>query len=717
MNRFNCSNAGAGLRLATVPALLLLLAACGRSGAPDDGPRPPDAEARPYTVSAPAGDRVDPYYWIRDDAREDPDMLALLHAENDYTEAMLKPLGPEIRSLTREMRDRVPDEDTSAPYLENGYWYFARYVSGGEYPVYVRRADADEAVEEILLDGNQRAEGQDFFQIGGLDVSPDGGRLAWLQDVIGRRQFRLFVRDLDSGAVQDTGISGVSSISWAADGESIFYVENDPETLRSFRVKRHWPGLERDDELIYEESDTAFYTRVGRTRSDRFNYVFLDSTEATEMHIIDSAREDAELEVFHPRRGGHQYSADHDGRQWVIRTNWNAPNFRIMRAEEGAHADRAAWRDLIAHRDDIFIHEFDPLADHLAIAERADGLRRLRVLDYASGESRVIEFDEAAYVAQLGRNPEPETRILRFVYTSLTTPRSTYELNLDTGERRLIDRLEVPGRFSPEDYLTWREWAEARDGTRIPVSLVRHRDTALDGTAPLYQYGYGSYGSSMEPAFSSARLSLIDRGFVFAIAHVRGGQEMGRTWYEQGRLKNKINTFTDFIDVTDHLVSNELVDGDRVFAMGGSAGGLLMGAVVNMAPENYAGVVAHVPFVDVVTTMLDESIPLTTNEFDEWGNPENPEDYAYMLSYSPYDNVAARDYPAMLVTTGLWDSQVQYWEPVKWVARLRDLKTDTNPLLLHVNMDAGHGGRSGRFRRLEQRAMEYAFLLDLADGE
>jgi len=690
-----------------------MLAGCG-----DDlesaTPSPPDAVQREHIVSAPAGERADRYHWVRDDAREDPAVLELLEAENDYTRAVLADTRPLIDELAAEMRARIPESDVSAPYRDGGYWYYTRYEKGGEYPIYARRKGSMDAPEEILLDGNRMGKDENYFRIGGRDLSPDGRKLLWLQDVVGRRQFRLKLKDLESGEVTDTGISGVASASWAADGKSVFYVENHPETLRSYRVGRHYPENDQDDEILYEETDTAFYTSVGRTRSDHFNYIFLNATTTNEMRIIDSADPNARFEVFLGREAGHEYAADHVGDHWVIRTNWNAPNFRIMRVENGKHGDRSAWTDVLEHDDEIFIHEFDAFTGHLAVAERADGLRRLRVIDHATGESRVIDFDEATYVAQLGFNPEPDTHKLQFAYTSMTTPRATCELDMRSGQRRLVKQLEVEGDFDSADYRTRRVWARARDGTRIPVSLAWHKGTPLDGSAPLYQYGYGAYGSSTEPAFSSERISLLDRGFVYAIAHVRGGQEMGREWYEQGRLFDKINTFTDFIDVRDHLVAEQLVDKDRVFAMGASAGGLLVGAVANMAPEKFSGIVAHVPFVDVVTTMLDESIPLTTNEFEEWGNPKAPEYYRYMLSYSPYDNVQAREYPAMLVTTGLWDSQVQYWEPVKWVARLRDLKTDENPLLLHVNMDAGHGGKSGRFRRLEQRAMEYAFVLDQA---
>jgi len=695
-------------------ASICILAACNEQPSSSDMPTPPDAQQRPYLVSAPAGERNDPYYWLRDDSRQDPEILSLLEAENDYTRVMLGDHRPLIDELAGEMRARIPQDEVEAPYFDDGYWYYTRYEKGGEYPIHARRKGTMDAPEQVLLDGNRMGQGQDYFRIGGWDVSPDGTRLVWLQDLVGRRQFRMMTRDLENDEIVDTGVSGVSSASWSADSDSIFYVENHPDTLRSYRVRQYIPGADGEDEILHDERDAAFYTAVGRTRSDRFNYIFVRSTTSSEMRIIDSGDPEATVEVFFPRKPDHEYTADHAAGRWVIRTNWQAPNFRIMQVDEGRHADRSAWTDVVAHRDDVFIHEFDAFEKYLAIAERVEGLRRLRIVDYAGESSRVIEFDEAAYVAQLGRNPEPGAQVLQFAYTSMTTPRKIYELDMHSGERRLIKQLGVAGDFDGSDYRTRRVWADARDGTRVPVSLAWHKNTPLDGSAPLYQYGYGAYGASTEPAFSSERISLLNRGFVYAIAHVRGGQEMGRDWYEQGRLLNKSNTFTDFIDVTDHLVEQGLVDRSRIFAMGGSAGGLLVGAVANMAPEKYAGIAAHVPFVDVVTTMLDESIPLTTNEFNEWGNPKEPDYYRYMLSYSPYDNVSAQAYPAMLVTTGLWDSQVQYWEPLKWIARLRDLKTDDNPLLLHANMEAGHGGQSGRFRRLEQTAMEYAFILSRA---
>ncbi len=675
---------------------------------------PPTAEQRPHVVSAPGGERVDPWYWLRDDERADPEMLAYLEAENEYKEARLSHLVDLRQSLFEELRGRIREDDSTVPYHDRGYWYYVRYEEGLEYPIYARRKGELEADEQILLDVNDKAEEHSFYQVGGWDVSMDGQRLAWLEDTVGRRQHRIMIKNLETGEITDTGLTGVSSLSWSGHDDMLYYVENEPETLRSWRVRRYRLGDEGPGELVYQEDDAAFYTRVSRTTSNDYNFIYLRSTVASEMHVVPADATDAPFEVFYPRERDHEYMADHLGDHWIIRTNFEAPNFRIMKVGLDEHADREAWQDVIVHSEDVFVEGFDALEGFLALGERSDGLRRIRIFDWESGESELLTFDEPAYAAYLGTNRDQSATTLRYVYTSMTTPRSTYELDVATGERTLLKRDEVPGGFDPEEYVTRRDWAEARDGTRVPVSILHRRDTPLDGTAPLYQYAYGSYGNSADPTFSTGRLSLVDRGFVFAIAHIRGGQEMGRHWYDEGRMLDKINTFTDFIDVTQHLVDEELIDSDRVFAMGGSAGGLLMGAVVNMAPELYRGIVAHVPFVDVVTTMLDESIPLTTNEYDEWGNPNDPEYYDYMLSYSPYDNVAEQDYPAMLITTGLWDSQVQYWEPAKWVARLRHKKTDDNALLLHTNMEAGHGGASGRFRRLEQTAMEYAFVLDQA---
>ena len=675
---------------------------------------PPVAEKRPHTVSAPGGDREDPYYWMRDDERADPDVINWLDGENDYLEARLAHTEDFQSELVEEMRARIKEDDSSVPFEFGGYFYYTRYDSGSEYPIYARRAGSMEAEEQIMLNAPEMAEGKDFFQIGSWDVSPDGKQLAWLQDEVGRRQFRLMFKNLETGEVHDSGLEGISSITWSADNQTLFFVANDPETLRSRFVRQYVIGQENPVTDIYDEDDASFYTGVGRSQSNRYNFIYVGSTVSSEMQVFDSQNPDQGFQVFFPRERDHEYSADHANGRWVIRTNWDAANFRLMQVGNDEYSNREQWTDLLPHDPETFVHNFDLFNDHVAVSERSNGLRQIRVIDLENDTSEMLAFDEPAYAAYLSTNLNPASDRLRFVYTSMTTPTSTYEIDMRSGERELLKRQEIPSGFDPADYRTDRIWAEVRDGTMVPVSILYHKDTALDGTAPLYQYAYGSYGSSSEPTFSTSRFSLVDRGFVFAIAHIRGGQEMGRQWYEQGKLLNKINTFTDFIDVTDVLVERNIADAERVFAMGGSAGGLLMGAVANMAPEKYAGIIAHVPFVDVVTTMLDESIPLTTNEFDEWGNPKDPEFYEYMLSYSPYDNVSAQAYPAMLVTTGLWDSQVQYWEPAKWVARLRELKTDDNPLLLYTDMDAGHGGSSGRFRRLERTAMEYAFVLDLA---
>ena len=679
-------------------------------------PIAPLAEQRPHVVTAPAGERIDPWYWLRDDNREDPEILAYLTAENEYKEARLAHLSGAREGLFAELRGRIIEDDSSVPYFDRGYWYYTRFEEGKEYPIYARRAGSMDADEEILLDVNVKASEHAFYQVGDMDISLDGSMLAWLEDTVGRRQYRLRIRDLNSGEVMDTAVDNAASLSWSGDTRHLFYVANHPETLRSWQVRRLDLQAEGgiSDTLVYQEDDASFYTGVGRTSSDAYNLIFLGSTVSTEVHVLPVDQPTEAFTVFYPRARDHEYSIDHLGERWLIQTNHQAPNFRIMAVALDEHANRDAWRDVVAHDEAVFIHGFDAFEQFLAISERSDGLRRLRILNWESGESSVLSFDEPAYAAYLSTNVDQASTRLRYVYTSMTTPAQTWEIDMLSGERELLKQNEVGGVFNREDYVTLRRWVEARDGARVPVSILHHRDTPLDGSAPLYQYAYGSYGLSMDPTFSANRLSLVDRGFVFAIAHIRGGQELGRTWYDQGRLLNKMNTFTDFIDVTDDLVAAGLVDGDRVFAMGGSAGGLLMGAIANMAPDRYRGLVAHVPFVDVVTTMLDESIPLTTNEFDEWGNPMDPEFYEVMLSYSPYDNVTAQDYPAMLVTTGLWDSQVQYWEPAKWVAKLRVTKTDDQPLLLHTNMEAGHGGASGRFQRLRETAMEYAFVIDQA---
>ncbi len=702
---------------ALVVSITLLLAACGAppaapvSGRPAAELAPPVAAQRPHDVVSPNGTRSDPYYWLRDDTRSDPDVLGYLNAENAYTEAMLAPATATAETLYAEFLARMEQDDASVPVWEDGYWSYVRYETGKQYPIYCRRKGSMEAAEEIVLDANVLGQGEAYFKVAGLTVSPDGSRVAYAEDRVGRGQYRLRVRDLASGALLASDASNVDpGAAWANDSKTLFYVGKDATTLRGRYVLRHEVGANADDVLVHDETDESFEIGIARTKSGRYVRMMLANTDTYETRLIDSDRPTAPARTFLPRERAHEYSVDHLGERFVILTNWQAPNFRIMEVDDSGDTAREAWREVLPHRDNALVAYFDLLDDAIAVAERSGGMRRVRVLP-RKGEPFVIPAPETPSTMYLSSTPEPDARTVRYMYTSMTTPHSTYELDLDTGEQRLLKQTQVLGDFDPHDYVTEYVHATAADGTKVPISLVRHRATPIDGTAPLLVYGYGSYGISMEASFSPARLSLLDRGWVYATAHVRGGQEMGRRWYEAGRRFEKKNTFTDFITCTEHLVAQGYGARDKVFAMGGSAGGLLMGAIANMRPDLYRGVLAAVPFVDVMTTMLDESLPLTVGEFDEWGNPKDKDAYDYMLSYSPYDNVVAQAYPAMLVTTGLWDSQVQYFEPAKWVARLRATKTDGNPLLLLTNMDAGHGGKSGRYQALRETARDYAFFL------
>lgn len=678
-------------------------------------PVPPDALEKDFIVESPVGDRVDTYYWLRDDERKDPEVLAYLEAENDYYDAYRESYQQLEQTLTEEIIGRIKQEDQSVPYVKGDYEYYTRYEEGQEYPIYARKPVAG-GDEQILLNVNKLAEGHDYFNVANLTVSPNQNLLAYMVDTSGRRQYELWVKNLTSGDMNAQGLTGLSSsIAWAADNETLFVIKNDPQTLLSTKVLKHQLGAPpAQAELVYEEQDESYYMWLNNSKDNQFIKIHMSSTVADELRILDASTPDQNFTVFAPRERGVQYSAEHLGDRWVIRTDWNAPNFKLMQVADTAVGSRASWQPLLEHSDQVFIEGFTTFNDYLAINERSDGLRRIRVKSWQDfDQDRYLEPEVTPYVMSLERNVEQDTDTLRYAFSSLKTPTKIYAYDMQTGEQKLLKQNQVLGGFEPSDYRTKRVWATADDGTKVPVSLLMRSDFEANGTAPLYQYAYGSYGSSSDPYFRSPILSLVNRGFVYAIAHVRGGQEMGRQWYEQGKLLNKKNTFTDFIDVTEYLVNEGYAHPDKVFAMGGSAGGLLIGAVANMAPELYRGMVAHVPFVDVVTTMLDESIPLTTNEFDEWGNPKQEKYYDYMLSYSPYDNVSKQDYPALMVTTGLHDSQVQYFEPAKWVAKLRDMKTGNSPLVFSVNMDAGHGGSSGRFSRLEEVAEEYAFILDL----
>ncbi len=699
-------------RIAVIAGLLTLLLPLSGRAADEAPPRPPVAKSVARELVMHGHARVDEYYWLNQ--RQDPEVIAYLQAENAYTDAVMKSAAGLRAALYKEMVGRMQQSDMSVPYFENGYWYYTRFEKGKEYPVYCRKKKSMKGAEQVLLDGNRMAVGEKYFHIGSFAVSPDNVTLAYSVDTVSRRQYRLRFRCLKTGKEYAEEIRMTAGrMAWAGDSRTLFYPVIDPGTLRSCKVRRHALGTPAEnDATIYEENDETFDVGIGLSRSRRFLLLASRSTLSDEYRVLDATRPDGEFAVFQPRVRGLEYSIDHLNGRFYVLTNDNAVNFRLMEAAED-RTGREHWRELIGHRPDVLLEDFELFNNFLVLSERRSGLTQIHVLPWGDAEGYAIDFPEQAFTAYPAFTADPATDLMRFNYTSLTTPSSVYEFNMKTRERRLLKRQEVLGGYRPESYSSERLMAPGYDGTRVPISLVYRKDTARGAATPLLLYGYGSYGASMDPAFSPLRLSLLDRGFIFAIAHVRGGQELGRSWYDEGKLFRKMNTFTDFISCAEYLVRHGYTSPAKLFASGGSAGGLLMGAVANLRPDLFRGMVAAVPFVDVVTTMLDPSIPLTTSEYDEWGDPNRPECYEYMLSYSPYDNVRAKDYPAMLVTTGLHDSQVQYFEPAKWVARLRALKTDGNPLLLRTNMEAGHGGASGRFRRLEEVALEYAFLLKL----
>ena len=706
------------INLCMLAVAALFVAACSDKPAPASHLTAPVAAQIPFTVTSPNGDRDDPYYWLRDDAREAPAVIAYLEAENAYYDAYRAEYAELTATIEEEVLSRIAQDDASVPYIRGDYSYSQRYEAGKEYPIYVRTHLA-EGTEQVILDVNKLADGKQFMQVSNLQISPNQQLLAYMVDNTGRRQYELHIRDLNTGFDYEEKLLGLSAaIAWAKDNETVFVIENDPQTLLSTRVMKYRVGAAVDSaKLVYENTDTSFYMWVNNTTDGEYIVVNLSATVSDEMMVLSADEPNGEFQVIAPRERHFSYTADHIDGRWIIRTDWNAPNYQIMQVSTDALGDKANWQPLVAHDDAVFIQDMVVFKDYLALNERRDGLRLIRILPWQDmANATIITTNEDAYVASFEVNVEQDTQVLRYAYSSLTTPRTVYAYNMASADQEVLKRAPVPN-FDASLYETTRTWATARDGVKVPVTLLYRKGTPFDGSAPLYQYAYGSYGSSSDPSFRSTIFSLVDRGFVYAIAHIRGGQEMGRHWYEDGKLLNKINTFTDYIDVTEHLVNQRYVAADKVFGMGGSAGGLLMGAVANMAPEKYRGLMAHVPFVDVVTTMLDESIPLTTNEFDEWGNPKQKEYYDYMLSYSPYDQVSKQGYPAILVTTGLHDSQVQYFEPAKWVAKLRAHKTDTNPLMFKTNMTAGHGGASGRFSRLKEIAEEYAFILNLINQE
>lgn len=657
--------------------------------------------------------RHDPFFWLN--RRDDPEVVRYLEAENAYTEEVMAHTRDLQETLVREITERIDPDESSVPYSRDGYFHYHRFEAGKEYPIHCRRKGALDAPEEVLVDGNLLARGHDFFSLRLGGTSPDETLVAYAIDTRGRRIYSIYFKDLGAWTLLDDVVEEVTgNLAWANDNRTVFYTRQHPDTLRSYQVFRHRLGTDpTDDVLVYQEEDETFHVRVARTRSKRFVLIVSSHALTTEYRFVDAGDPEGAFTLLEPREKEHDYSVRHLGEHFFILTNRGAPNFRLVKAPVAAPSAEN-WVEVVAHREDVFLEDLELFRDFLVVVERRLGLRRLRILPGDGAAEHAVVFDEPAYIVELGPNFEVDGSVLRFTYSSLTTPTSTYDYDMRTREKLLLKRERVIGAFDPGDYVTERLSVRAEDGALVPVSLVHRRD--LDRRqAPLVLHGYGAYGINHDPSFSSAHLSLLDRGFVFAIAHVRGSEILGRAWYDGGRLLRKKNSFTDFVRSAEHLVEQGYAHPEKVFALGGSAGGLLVGAVVNLRPELFRGAVAHVPFVDIVTTMLDPKLPLTTGEYDEWGNPEDKHYFDYMLSYSPYDNVEPKGYPHLLVTAGYHDSQVQYWEPAKWVAKLRALKTDTRRLLLKTNMEAGHHGPSGRYRRHRETALTYAFLIDLAE--
>lgn len=711
----------------TIPfALLALIFASCNPNVTNQSQTPPMAKKIPFEMTEHGDTRVDNYYWMRlsdeqknapDSARDQQtkDVLDYLNAENAYTKSMLAHTDAFQAKLFEEMKGRIKETDQSVPVKQNGYWYYTRYEAGKDYAFNCRKKDSMETgVEEVLVNGPALAAGHDYWALGGLDVSEDNTILVYSEDIVSRRIYNASFRNIQTGEMLNDKIEGISGCPvWANDNKTLFYVKKDPTTLRDFQIWRHTLGTpQSSDVVVFEEKDEEFSCFVYKTKSKKYMVIGSNQTLSNEYRVLSADAPVGDFRVIQPRERNLEYSIDHYGDRFYITTNLEAKNFRLMSCPENA-TTKDNWQEVIAHRADVLLEGIEIFKDYLVVDERKNGLTQLRVIRWADKSEYYVEFQDPTYAAGVGSNPEFETEVLRYGYSSLTTPASTYDFNMTSKDRTLMKQQEVVGGHDPSLYNSERLYAKAADGTLVPISLVYKKGTPLDGSAPTLLYAYGSYGATMDAGFSSARLSLLNRGFVYAIAHIRGGQEMGRHWYEDGKLLKKKNTFTDFIDCAEHLIANKYTSKEKLFAMGGSAGGLLMGAITNMRPDLWRGVVSAVPFVDVITTMLDETIPLTTFEFDEWGNPKNKEYYDYMKSYSPYDNIEKKAYPNILVTSGYWDSQVQYWEPAKYVAKLRDYKIDNNLLLFWCNMDAGHGGKSGRFEALKEVALEYAFMMDL----
>ncbi|MCY1479885.1 Protease 2 [compost metagenome] len=675
---------------------------------------PPVAKKIPKTLEKHGDKRVDDYFWLND--RENKEVIDYLNSENQYYEQTTAHTKEFQKRLFEEMKGRIKEDDASVPYFFNGYWYITRFELGKDYPIYARKKGSLTAKEEILFDCNELAKGHSYFQLGGLSISPDNKYASFGVDIVGRRIYTVQVKDLQTGKIFTDKIENTTgSSTWANDNKTLFYTQQDKQTLRSDKVFKHKLGKKQsEDILVYDEVDDTFNVSVSKEKSKKYIVISSSSTLTTEFRTLLADNPDGEFKVFQPRVRGMEYSIAHYNDSFYVLTNKdNATNFKLMKTPENA-TSQENWKDLIPHRDDVLLEDIEIFKDYLVIGERSNGLNKIRIMPWNGKGEYYLPFGSETYTANISTNPDFDTQILRYSYQSLGTPSSVIDFNMKTKEKEIKKEQQVlGGKFDKNNYIEERVWATAQDGTKIPISMIYRKGIKKDGKNPLLLYAYGSYGATMDPYFSSTRLSLLDRGFIYAIAHIRGGEDMGRLWYENGKLLHKKNTFTDFIDCSKYVINEKFTNKEHLYAEGGSAGGLLMGAVVNMAPELYHGVIAQVPFVDVITTMLDDTIPLTTGEYDEWGNPNEKEYYDYMKSYSPYDNVKAQDYPNMYVSTGLHDSQVQYWEPAKWVAKLRTLKTDNNLLFLDTNMDAGHGGASGRFEALKELAKEFSFLLDL----
>ncbi|GEM51352.1 S9 family peptidase [Empedobacter brevis] len=656
--------------------------------------------------------RIDNYYWLND--RENQEVIDYLKEENNYTKSILKPTEDLQAKLFEEMKARIKEDDSSVPYKLNGYWYLTEFQKGKEYPIHKRRKETLENNDEILFDVNMMAEGHSYYQLGGISMAPNNQLVSFGVDNVSRRIYTIQIKDLVNGEILADKIENTTGGSvWAADNKTLFYTRKD-ETLRAYQIWKHRLGTKQEDDvLVFEETDDTFNAYVYKSKSRDYIIIGSSSTVSDEYRYISSDQPDQEFKIFQKRERDLEYSIEHFGDSFYIQTNKDdAFNFKLMKTSVEKTAQEN-WIDVIPHREETFIEGFEIFKNYLVVEERTNGLLQMNIKAWDQSTDYYLPFNEETYTANVGTNPDFDTDILRYGYTSLTTPSSVIDFNMNDKTFEVKKEQVVLGDFDKENYISERIWAEARDGKMVPISLVRRKDTPLSANTPLLLYAYGSYGYTIEPYFSSVRLSLLDRGFIYAIAHIRGGQYLGREWYEEGKMLEKKNTFFDYIDAAKYLVQQNYTSSKHLYAMGGSAGGLLMGAVINYEPALFNGVIAQVPFVDVVTTMLDDSIPLTTGEYDEWGNPNEKEYYAYMKSYSPYDNVEAKAYPNLYISTGLHDSQVQYWEPAKWVAKLRDLKTDNNILLLDTNMDTGHGGASGRFESLKEDAKEDAFLFML----